>query len=545
MFALVLRQVTRRLRERHHDLDLNAWYLDDGTLVGPRSVLSAVLQELAGPEVRALGLELNLAKCEVWWPSGDASFREFPPEVKRMPHEGVDILKVPVGTDGYIASRLATVVTDMERVLSKLSLLEDPHVEYTLMRSCMGACKLVYRLRAAPAGPRTQEVLERADTALRNALERTLGTGVCSNAWRQAGFRASEGGLGLRHAADAAQPAFLGGVLSAAGLVATLLGREAVSVPGAPEVAAAYQASLDQESQREVETCVGCLTRGAVTAADRESCPTRPQALFQKAWDGTGWRRFLGLQTNRDQQDRLEAVRRPRAGAAWACFPNEALGLKLVPKEFKTAARCWLGLPVYSSGGDGTRELLDQGADQIGRHDAIRDVLFEAARAAGLRPWRERGVDGSRRRPGDVYLPNWSRGRSLAADVTVSHPSQANLSNTAREEGESASLRAAVEAANRKDRKHRRQCETQGVDFLPLAVCSFGGWLPEGVEFVNSLARCLAERTSLEQGVVGAQLWQRLSVTLWRANAQAIMHRAPQADLGTWDLPGYVRRARG
>ena len=86
-------------------------------------------------------------------------------------------------------------------------------------------------------------------------------------------------------------------------------------------------------------------------------------------------------------------------------------------------------------------------------------------------------------------------------------------------------------------RKHGARCNAQGVEFLPLAVCSFGGWLPEGMELANALAGRVAERTGVSYGVAVSQLWQRLSVTLWRANAQAILHRSEPGFLGTWDLP--------
>ena len=78
LFALALRRATAALRERCPDLDLNAWYLDDGTLVGPRNSLVRALEFLGGPDAQALGLQLNLAKCELWWPSGDQAFPDFP-----------------------------------------------------------------------------------------------------------------------------------------------------------------------------------------------------------------------------------------------------------------------------------------------------------------------------------------------------------------------------------------------------------------------------------------------------------------------------------
>ena len=133
-------------------------------------------------------------------------------------------------------------------------------------------------------------------------------------------------------------------------------------------------------------------------------------------------------------------------------------------------------------------------------------------------------------------------GRPLTVDVTVSHPSQASLSNQARTEQQSASLSAAAKLASDKVRKHGARCAAAGVDFLPLAVCSYGGWLPDGVKFVNQLADMLADHSGVSRAITGTQLWQRLSITLWRTNARCILHRAPSVDLDAWDLPGWFAR---
>ena len=111
-----------------------------------------------------------------------------------------------------------------------------------------------------------------------------------------------------------------------------------------------------------------------------------------------------------------------------------------------------------------------------GRHHALRDCVFDAARSANQRPWREIGVDSSGQRPADCFLPNWSHGRPLAIDVTVSHPSQSRISINARE-GLSASEHASVVKAEEKDRRYLDLCARHGVDFLPLVICAYGGFL--------------------------------------------------------------------
>ena len=64
--------------------------------------------------------------------------------------------------------------------------------------------------------------------------------------------------------------------------------------------------------------------------------------------------------------------------------------------------------------------------DRISRHNNIRDVLFSAAQSAALGPRKEApGITpNSSARPADILLPNWSRGRQAALDVSVISPLQ-------------------------------------------------------------------------------------------------------------------------
>ena len=132
----------------------------------------------------------------------------------------------------------------------------------------------------------------------------------------------------------------------------------------------------------------------------------------------------------------------------------------------------WLGLATCAQ----RRALLKTGAAMYGRHHAIRDVPFHAARTAGLRPRREVMVDNSGRRPADVYFPDWSRGEPLAIDVTVTNPSQTTVTLSARG-GVNASERAAMDKNQEMSRPYVTHCAAQGVAFMAAPVCCYGGRL--------------------------------------------------------------------
>jgi len=76
--------------------------LDDGTFVGNQSSLQTLLSHFVsrGPE---FGLHLNLSKCEIFWPTGDASFPDFPPDIKRV--GGLELLGSALwGPDAFSVS---------------------------------------------------------------------------------------------------------------------------------------------------------------------------------------------------------------------------------------------------------------------------------------------------------------------------------------------------------------------------------------------------------------------------------------------------------
>ena len=73
----------------------------------------------------------------------------MPPEVERRTH-GVEILKIPVGSDNFVLEGLQKRVKQMTSILDKLESLEDCHIEFTILRACLGAAKLTYALRGIP-----------------------------------------------------------------------------------------------------------------------------------------------------------------------------------------------------------------------------------------------------------------------------------------------------------------------------------------------------------------------------------------------------------
>ena len=144
LFSLVLLDLLDQVGQIE-GLQFSVWYLDDGTFVGPRSSMVSLIDRFQqlGP---TLGLHLNLSKCEIFWPSGDQSFPEFPPEMCRLSISdgGVDLLGSPIlGSEEFTEAYVLNKVDKVLAMQDHLDDLEDPQVELHLLRSCLGLCSHV------------------------------------------------------------------------------------------------------------------------------------------------------------------------------------------------------------------------------------------------------------------------------------------------------------------------------------------------------------------------------------------------------------------
>ncbi|XP_062512774.1 uncharacterized protein LOC134188624 [Corticium candelabrum] len=146
LFSLVVLELMDEVGEVP-GLDLNLWYLDDGTFAGTRKCVSKLINFIIekGP---SLGLHVNLSKCEVFWPSGDRTHPEFPPEVHRS-SDGMELLGSPVfGSSDFFTNCFKKRVDQVANTQSHLSDLENPQVELQLLRSCLSICKINHLLRS-------------------------------------------------------------------------------------------------------------------------------------------------------------------------------------------------------------------------------------------------------------------------------------------------------------------------------------------------------------------------------------------------------------
>ncbi|KAJ0482043.1 putative reverse transcriptase domain-containing protein [Helianthus annuus] len=212
LFALALHPLVLQVQE-NCKLPFHAWYLDDGTVIGDVVQVAKAL-EIIGSEGPALGLQLNIRKTEVFWPTCNGVKVQpglFPSEIGR-PERGVKLLGGAVSRDASFISGLAAKrATRAVDIMGHLPLLRDPQSELLLLRSCMGVAKLLFGLRTCQP-PFVDDAVSCFDKGLRATIEDIVvygGAYFGELQWRIATLPMRLGGLGLLLARDVAAYAFV------------------------------------------------------------------------------------------------------------------------------------------------------------------------------------------------------------------------------------------------------------------------------------------------------------------------------------------------
>ena len=522
LFSIALKGLTDSLASHAPLLDLALFYLDDGVLVGPIEAVSEALEYLR-QESEKFGLRLNLSKCEVWWPSTYSDLTIFPSAVARVDTSGIEFLGAGIGTPEFVDHLVKSRVEKATILHELIPQMDDPQCELALLRTCAGVCKVTHALRTSPPDAISASTTS-FDDSVRNCLEKVCQASIDDTSWKQACLPIRDGGLGLQSASHTAAAAFVASCTESAPTVKRLHPTGNPSIPGLTD------------AMEHLRTH-GCTKVEDVIAAD--SFHSLQRRLSNPI---TTKQRLQLLETaNVRDRARLTSLAAEHAGAWLQASPLPSMGLAIPAREFRVLLRHTLGLPIYSAPRSCPvckSSLLDvwgshsvvcsSGGDRIGRHNAVRDALFHIAGAASLSPILETGhiIPGSQRRPGDITIPNWARGRPAAIDVTITSPlQQTTISGAAVEVGVAAHRREQA-----KDDQALGPCEASGVDFLPVAVETFGAWGPVGLKTISQVSQRWADRHGEPRPRALTWIHQKLSVALQRGNATMLLTRSPITD---------------
>ena len=281
LFCLVLMSVVDAIEEEVPTLTLNAWYLDDGHIIGTKVELAQVV-DIIVREGEPRGLTLSRAatvlppsspKSVVWSSMDGLGEVDQDPLQRVIPKvragEGIVVLGAPVGYHSFVKSKLKSKVEKVRDVVDHLPLLQDPHTELVLLRSCLSLPKIMFLLRAVNTLDHHEELLE-FDGIIRDALSHLIGTPLTDLQWAQASLPVAMGSVGLRSAVDHAAVAHAVSLLTAQPLLDDLLGKDSEETqlpqPLLDRITAktgetASVESLSGRSQREVSLKVDLLNQ--------------------------------------------------------------------------------------------------------------------------------------------------------------------------------------------------------------------------------------------------------------------------------------------
>ena len=159
------------------------------------------------------------------------------------------------------------------------------------------------------------------------------------------------------------------------------------------------------------------------------------------------------------------------------------------------------------------------------RHNRLRDVFAESCRRACISAQVEVGYGSASEerhtRPADVLAANWMVGKPAAFDFTVT----SSLTSINLPEASVTAGSAAFAAEERKHKANDFKCAKLGWVCVPIAVETYGCWGTEAKWALSQLASRLATRQNCPKSAAVSALYQRLSMTLVRANVRALLSR--------------------
>jgi len=158
--------------------------------------------------------------------------------------------------------------------------------------------------------------------------------------------------------------------------------------------------------------------------------------------------------------------------------------------------------------------------DRITRHNGLRKVVAKFARNAALNPVEEKAGllgDAPGRRPGDVTIPLWHNGESLAIDVAVTAVLQTRFQTT--------DDPAEEYATNQKHAKYDDSFSHTAHEFCAMVFEDFGAITQEGEEVIKDLGKMGADRLGYQRSIFTSNCWQIISTELQRSNAKMILAR--------------------
>ncbi len=513
LFAITLHILVLELSAICPAADVHLWYLDDGNIIGSPEVISRFFDTLSS-RCPDFGLQLNLSKCELWWPTLNPDIWSFlPVEVPINQSAGTDILGSAVGSGAFIDQYVQNRVGKIRVLVERLNDLEDPQVQLLLLRSAIGMPKFVFALRTCPTGS-VQLSIAAFEEVMDLALYHIWRRSISYHQRLLINLPLRLGGLGIPKSSSIGQSAFLGSMVQCSALIQSL-----------------NITSVDAFTDEILYTLLGwngprCVEQH-ITLEQIEQ-HKKPQAFLSEVVFKSQLQELLdnskGVFKNVVHGGRLD-------GSFLWTTTVPGPGFKMNPLVFRTALQLRTGHKIFdnstmcpcqkTSDVYGIHDSFCQkGGKLIRRHDLIRNTLANFCREALLSPTtEERGLlrEDVGNRPADIFIPDFN-GHGVCIDVTV----VSSLKQDAQAPGVNA-----AQAEDNKNQKYRDNCSKNGFHFIPFVIESLGGFGRQALTFLDKLAVMLAERKGMDVPKCATYLRRKINFVAIQATASVVACRLP------------------
>lgn len=482
-----------------------------------------------------VGLRLNLSKCEVW--SRDKKALEcFPTEIIRCEEEGFELLGVGIGEKSLCEKILLKRIKKIRESLDRLTIVDDPQTELSLIRSCLGYPRFAFAIRSTPPSL-ILNATSAFDEMMAKIAEQRFDIAFTEGRRKQWNLPIRMGGVGLPRARDIAPAAFLANVADTIDTVRQIFGDSSIQpadLPGTRECWQAMRHILSEEEPVLPEAVKSFLSEMGLNQVDKDPSDVADMEEFLRKAKPPQEKaqHFLHsiIQQKRlkqslkveDEGERGDPTREPPARAMlrkmallrgdrdtgyannWLnAVPSEALGLKMSKACFATSLKWITGdtvcppqdCPEKAATGRQCGGPLDPWGDHavtcktgpsvIARHDLVNSTWMASLKTAGFHVRSEVKVDPeTNKRAADTYVFNWNKGAPAAHDWKVTHV----LRQAASGKHSTDPDWAIRESESSKKSAEKGACAKQGVEFSPLVIDTLGGFGPQAVQAIARVA---------------------------------------------------------
>lgn len=377
------------------------------------------------------------------------------------------------------------------------------HNAFFLLNKSLYTPKLVFLLRASTAfRVDLQQYVDKCRECFSSLFNLNFQD---DNLWKQASLPVKYGGLGLRDFSVLAPSCFLSSMAASA-----LMQKEAL------------KDSIISASTEDFNSAINCWK----THSPNASLPPTNLQASQKEWDKTvceALQNQLFLNASPFNKARLHSVSSFKSGAWIEAVPSANLGLRLSSKQFTVVCGLRLGASIVNEHKcHGCGEKVDNTGSHLlsckrssskqTRHDGISKIFQKELKLYGFSSVLEpKGiVPGSNYVPDGITLAPFHKGKCLAWDVCVIHPTADSYIDEAAVTPQS----AAEIAEKRKQRKYESLMAEH--EFAPLILETYGALGNTFKAIITQLHnKCAMENKHY--------FFQTISVTAQRENANIIL----------------------